>query len=184
MDLALAGVLNVDLNTYGKPLNAVIISNLLKAYRQYITPMIDKHKRETREAKYLIDKTPSKEEQNKISREAIVSSFEHFKNTGRILNFGNIIYKRLHKHLIEDDKELRPQAENIYRLRIETKLDRNEYKHDLIDTIKRIEKCDMTSNDEFQIQSIICDLKLQEFYERIIKMEMDIIDFIEDEEEI
>ncbi|RLD60052.1 MAG: hypothetical protein DRJ05_05380 [Bacteroidetes bacterium] len=177
-NLGLEGVINVNMELYNKPFNLVFLSQLMKAYKEFISPIIEKEKRIEPP-----QKTPSQQQQKKIIIRNVKREFELYKKTKRINNLGNSIYQVLKGKINVEESELRPVAEEIYRSEQEAKKTKAQTERTFTGTIKesliRIENYNYNCNDGKRINRIICDLKLKSFFRQVLEMKMDIADIID-----
>ena len=171
-DLGLKGTVDIDTNLYNKPLNIVFLSNLMNAYRVFIRPAIQKQKNTVKERVY----TDQEKEEIKINN--IKGSFDFYKKGGFLLNGGNTVYRALEDKINVEDSMLRSRAEMIHKERKRTKMDRSQYKTILLETLKRAEEGNYNKPDEEEIERIMCDLRLEKYFDQIIEMDMNITDML------
>lgn len=178
-DLGLAGIINVDMNMYNKPFNMVFLSAIMRAYKDYITPAIERERKNNQDKQ----ESPSEAEQKEVINRNIKSEFERYKKTGRVNNYGNVIYSALKEKINVDEAELRPVAEGVYMDELEKKKTKTQIERSFAgvinDSISRAEMHNYNSNDGKRINRIICDLKLKSFFRQVLEMEMDIADIID-----
>jgi len=172
-DLGLQGSLEISMNLYNKPFNVVFLAQLMASYKAFITPVLEKENNKQAE-----QVPPSEEEQKEISIKAIDKCFDHFKVTGNLLNFGNTIYNDLKDKFNYDDADFIEQAKSILKNRIDKQLERAVFKKDLESAIASIEVGNVDDSTEKMLKRIICDLKLKKFFNELIEMEMNPLDFM------
>ena len=158
--LGLKGRLEIDLNLYNKPLNLVFLSNLMKAYRQFIRPALQRQAQE----QLTVKSEPTDEEKEEIGLKALKTSFEHFKKTGEILNYGNSIYNLVKDKISYPNSEFEKEATLIYTARFREVTEKELHKISILDFVHALDTNKTVQKD---IEKIICDLKLKKYFTKI-----------------
>lgn len=172
LKLGMKGLLGIDMNLYDQPLNTQYLTRLMIAYQVFTRPAVLKARKDAETPE------PTKEQKDEMRVTNIVTSFEGFKKTGNILNAGNSVYNALKERINSDDTKLRPMAETIHKERQEAKIERTHHKTILLEVLRRAEVGEYNETDELSIERIMCDLRLEEYFNEIIEMEMNIKDLL------
>lgn len=160
--LGLKGRLEIDLNLYNKPLNLVFLSNLMKAYREFIRPALNREA----QGQLTTKSEPTDVEKKEMSLKALKTSFEHFKKTGEILNYGNSIYNLVKDKINYPNSEFEKEATLIYTVRFKEVREKELHKISFLDFVKALDNNKVVQKD---IEKIICDLKLKKYFTKIKK---------------
>jgi hypothetical protein len=118
-------------------------------------------------------KEPTQEEKEKIVLNGVLASFEAFKKTGEVKDYGNVTYDTLDKMALipftnQRKKEIYTQAERIFKA---SKIDDREF-------TKRLKE--MSSETQNIIKAEAKILALSIFFKDLVEMEVELKDLIEE----
>jgi len=172
-NLGLKGALAIDMNLYNKPFNTVFLASLMKAYKVYITPAIERER-----SKPEVEKVPTRQEQVAIARKAIDKCFDRYKKSGDIIDAGNAVFKDLKGNFNYPDADFVEKAKLILKGRMTIDRDRSVFKKGIQEAIEAMESGKIGNTEQSKIDRITCDLKLKRFFDELIEMEMHPLDFL------
>lgn len=119
------------------------------------------------------------QEKKMIELKSIQESFNRYRETKTILNFGNIIFECLQDKIKITDDQVRKAAENVHKVRLNQAIERagrGSLRNMIKKSIERVETGDYNQDDETEITRIMCDLKLKLFFDSCIEMGVDPIE--------
>ena len=173
---AIKGEFKFDYKLYDNYISVAWFVELMSKYDQWKKSLSDYKPKPAA----LIDYVPTPEERIKITKEALTNVFNTFKKHGMVITSSPWVY-----NLIKDSVSLTPKeeakllkrAEEMYKAQLEVK--RQRYRGSNIANIIADIDIGNYGEHESMINQNYYDLVVINFFEGVVKMEMDILDVIE-----
>lgn len=176
-DLGLDGSIDIDMQLYNKPFNTVFMSTLMRAYKKYIDPVILQSNNEIKQA-------PSSKQIALQMKNGAIQCFKRYLNNHEIIDYGNVNYEYLKLFINftpDRDLVLKDEAKSLYLHHIEKKRDSTKYgpnRVKLNEIIQQIITNQIESKEQAGIDREYKNLALREYFDSLIKMEMDLTEIL------
>ena len=177
--LALQKRTNVDLSIYDKPFSLEYLSRVLSAYQKYKSPiMTDFNKEQEQEM--------TEEQKQALSKRNIISTFQEYKDTGNVCDFGGMVHKNLHTmgllqwteiEILDLMNQAEEQLEASYKYNLQTAKDKAAHRYYKA-IVEALPECLNTGEPLAVKRQVYRELSLKKYFRELIDAGKDIGELI------
>ena len=177
--LALQKRTDVDLTLYDKPFSLEYLSRVLSAYQKYKSPiMTDFNKEQEQEM--------TEEQKQALSKRNIISTFQEYKDTGNVCDFGGMVHKNLHTmgllqwteiEILDLMNQAEEQLEASYKYNLQTAKDKAAHRYYKA-IVEALPECLNTGEPLAMKRQIYRELSLKKYFRELIDAGKDIGELI------